>query len=345
MLVSWRTMDRPPLKIVRGSQHAPLDALQGKAIAVIGYGTQGSAHAQNLRESGLDVRVANRPDSPNGQLAASAGFEPLPIPEAVEGAALVILALPDEVHGNVYERELEPHLTHGTTIGVIHGYSIRFNSLQPRGDLGVVLVAPKGPGTTLRARFVEQQGLPSLLAVHQDNPQGNAEAIALAWANGIGSARAGIIYTTCADEAETDLFGEQAVLCGGMTWLIHAAFETLVQAGYPPELAYLECCHEVKQVADLVYQRGVAGMTKAISNTAEFGAYHAGPMLIDEHVRARMRAILEQIQNGEFATRMHNDHSNGFHWFEQQRKTIEKHAIESAGETIRDLMPWLAENT
>lgn len=329
------------MKVLRGSENAPIEPLHGKTVAIIGYGNQGSAHACNLRDSGITVRIANRRESENGLRAVRDGFDPLPIAEAVTGADLVIIALPDELHGDLYVSAIAPNLSPGATIGFIHGYSIRFGLVKPAAEVGVVMVAPKGPGSTLRQRFLEGYGLPCLLAVYQDSPAGDAETLALAWANGIGCARSGIIYTTFADEAETDLFGEQAVLCGGMTWLILAAFETLVDAGYPPELAYVECCHEVKQVADLVYERGIAGMTKAISNTAEFGAYHAGPMVVDESVRRRMAELLQQIRSGEFAARMNEDHSTGFHWFAKQRESIQQHAIESAGVEVRALMPWL----
>jgi ketol-acid reductoisomerase len=201
------------------------------------------------------------------------------------------------------------------------------------------MVAPKGPGTTLRERFVQGLGIPCLFALHQEVPKGDAQAIGLAWAHGIGCARAGVIYTTFRNETETDLFGEQAVLCGGMTGLVMAAFETLVAAGYPPELAYLECCHEVKQIADLVYERGLAGMMEAISNTAEFGAYQAAPIIVDQHVRDRLKALLERIQDGAFAKEFHRDHERGFKWFKQQREALKQHSIEPAGEVIRSLMP------
>lgn len=336
-------MPEKALKIVRGIEYAPIEPLKDRPVAVIGFGNQGSAHALNLRDSGLDVRVANRRDSANGRRAIEAGFDPLSIENAVRDAALIIIALPDELHGQLYETQIQPHLAPSATVGFIHGFSVRYGMVKLTSHVGVVMVAPKGPGTTLRHRFLDGHGIPCLLAVHQQSTTGDAESLALAWANGIGCARSGIIYTTFADEAETDLFGEQAVLCGGMTWLILAAFETLVEAGYPPELAYLECCHEVKQVADLVYERGIAGMTKAISNTAEFGAYDAGPKVVDDHVRASMQAMLEQIRSGEFAMKMNTDHSTGFHWFAQQRETIQKHAIEAAGRRVRALMPWLHE--
>jgi ketol-acid reductoisomerase len=330
------------VKIIRGVEHAPIDALTAKTVAVVGFGNQGHAHALNLRESGVEVVVANRPDTPNGRRAVAAGFSPTGIPEAVSGAHLVILSLPDEAQPDVYRKAIAPHLRDGATVGFLHGFNIRYGLIEPATDVGVIMVAPKGPGATLRRLYGEGHGLPCLFAVHQDTPAGDAEAIGLAWANGIGSARAGIVYTTFADETETDLFGEQAVLCGGMTELVRAAFEILCDAGYPPELAYLECCHEVKQVADLVYERGPAAMFEAISNTAEFGSYHAGPFLIDESVRQRMRRTLGDVRDGTFAAAMRSDFKQGFPWFEQQRQRQRDHALEPAGQVVRSLMPWLA---
>ncbi|MHC4100949.1 MAG: ketol-acid reductoisomerase [Planctomycetota bacterium] len=331
------------VKIIRGADHAPIDALTGKTVAVVGFGNQGHAHALNLRESGVAVVVANRPDTPNGRRAIAAGFSPMGIPEAVTGADLVILSLPDEAQPDVYSKAIAPHLEAGVTVGFLHGFNIRYGLIEPTGDVGVIMVAPKGPGATLRQLYLEGRGLPCLFAVHQDTPAGDAEAIGLAWANGIGSARAGIVYTTFAGETETDLFGEQAVLCGGMTELIRAAFEILCDAGYPPELAYLECCHEVKQVADLVYERGPAAMFEAISNTAEFGSYHAGPFLIDDAVRQRMRRILRDVRDGTFAAAMRADYKEGFPWFSGQRQRQRDHALEPAGQIVRSLMPWLAD--
>lgn len=334
----------PSLKILRGSDHAPLEPLLDKTVAVLGYGNQGHAHALNLRDSGIKVIVANRVDSPNGQLAIEHGFSLLSIEAATAQADLVIIALPDEVQAAVYEKAIAPHLRPGATVGFIHGFNIRYGMIQPAQDIGVIMVAPKGPGKTLRDRYQQGQGIPCLFAMHQNSPAGDAEALGLAWANGIGCARAGVIYTSFRDETDTDLFGEQTVLCGGMTQLVLTAFETLVDAGYPPELAYLECCHEVKQVADLVYERGLVGMMKAISNTAEFGAYRAGPLLIDHGVRRRMRELLMQIQDGSFAKAMRKDHENDFAWFNRQRAALRSHPIEPAGEVIRALMPWLHEN-
>jgi ketol-acid reductoisomerase len=330
------------LRIIRGEANAPLTPLLKRTVAVIGFGNQGTAHAMNLRDSGIKVIVGNRPQTANARHATEAGFSVLSIEHAAEQADLIILALPDEAQGEVYERQIAPHLRAGQTLGFLHGFAVRFGHVNVRDDLSVVMVAPKGPGTTLRERFVSGLGIPCLMAVHQQSNRSDAvsaESIALAWANGIGCVRAGIICTTFADETETDLFGEQAVLCGGMTWLMLAAFETLVDAGYPPELAYLECCHEVKQIADLVYEHGIAAMMNRISNTAEFGAYLAGPAIVNPTMRARMAELLEAIRDGTFADRLHDDYRDRFRWFASQREAIRKHPIESAGEAIRDLMP------
>jgi ketol-acid reductoisomerase len=331
------------VKIIRGAEHAPIDALTGKTVAVVGFGNQGHAHALNLRASGVEVVVANRPETPTGRRAIASGFSPRGIPEAITGADLVILSVPDEAQPQIYRDAVAPHLGPGATVGFLHGFNIRYGLIEPARDVGVIMVAPKGPGATLRRLYQEGRGLPCLYAMHQDSPAGDAEAIGLAWANGIGSARAGIIYTTFADETETDLFGEQAVLCGGMTELIRAAFEILCDAGYPPELAYLECCHEVKQVADLVYERGPAAMFEAISNTAEFGSYRAGPFLIDESVRQRMRQTLAAVRDGTFSAALRADYQQGFPWFERQRQRWRGHGLEPAGQVVRALMPWLAD--
>ncbi|MHC4127600.1 MAG: ketol-acid reductoisomerase [Planctomycetota bacterium] len=331
------------VKIIRGAEHAPIHPLTTRSVAVVGFGSQGHAHALNLRESGVEVVVANRPDTPNGRRAIASGFSPRGIPEAVAGADLVILSLPDEAQPEIYRSAVAPHLEPGATVGFLHGFNIRYGLIEPARDLGVIMVAPKGPGATLRRLYLEGRGLPCLYALHQDSPAGDAEAIGLAWANGIGAARAGIVYTTFADETETDLFGEQAVLCGGMTELIRAAFELLCDAGYPPELAYLECCHEVKQVADLLYERGPAAMFEAISNTAEFGSYRAGPFLIDEAVRRRMGQTLGAVRDGTFAAALRADYEQGFPWFKGQRQKSRDHALEPAGQVVRSLMPWLAD--
>jgi ketol-acid reductoisomerase len=332
-----------PVKIIRGADQAPIQPLIDRAVAVVGFGNQGHAHALNLRESGIDVVVAERPDAPNWRRAADAGFAPVPAAEAVPAADLVILSIPDEDQPEVYRDAVAPHLKTGAVVGFLHGFNIRYGLIDPAPGIGVIMVAPKGPGATLRRLFAEGRGLPCLFALHQDTPAGDAEALGLAWACGIGSARAGIVYTTLAGETETDLFGEQAVLCGGMSALIRAAFEILCEAGYPPELAYLECCHEVKQVADLVYERGMAGMFEAISNTAEFGAYSAGPALVDDDVRRRMRRVLANVRDGSFAKALRDDHAGGFPWFNEQRQAWRDHALEPAGQVVRSLMPWLSD--
>ncbi len=333
------------IKIIRGVDDAPLKPLQDRTTAVVGFGNQGAAHALNLRDSGLDVVVANHTDTPNGRHAVECGFDPLAIPDAVGRADLVVMGLPDEAQPELYESLIAPHLREGAVVGFLHGFNIRYGFINPAAGVGVVMVAPKGPGTTLRKLFTEGRGLPCLFAVHQEVAATGttARAIALAWANGIGCARAGIVPTSFADETETDLFGEQAVLCGGLSAMIDAAFQTLCDAGYPPELAYLECCHEVKQVADLIYERGPAGMYEAISNTAEFGTYRAGATLIDDAVRGRMADMLAEIRDGTFANALRQDHKKGSPWFERRRDEARSHPIEEAGRVVRSLMPWLAD--
>jgi ketol-acid reductoisomerase len=334
-----------PTKNTVETDHAALAALAGRTVAVLGFGNQGAAHALNLRDSGVTVLVANRPDTPNGRRAVDCGFSPLPIEDAVEQADLVIVALPDEAQPGIWEERIAPRLQSGAIVGFLHGFSIHYELILPPNEIGVIMVAPKGPGRTLRMRFEAGQGIPCLFAVHQDSPAHDAEAVGRGWAAGIGCTRAAIVPTTFAHETETDLFGEQAVLCGGMTQLILVAFETLVEAGYPPELAYMECCQEVKQVADLVYERGLAGMTEAISNTAEFGAYRAGPRLVDKAVRRRMAELLDEVRDGRFAATLREDHAAGFPWFRQQREELRRHPIEQAGAAVRAWMPWLTESS
>jgi ketol-acid reductoisomerase len=313
-------------------------------IAVLGYGNQGHAHALNLRDSGWTVTVAGRDGSPALVRAACAGFATASIEQAVAAAELVIIALPDEVQPVIWRQAIEPHLQDGSVIGFLHGFCVHYDLITAPPDIGVVMVAPKGPGHALRWRYENGQGIPCLLAVHQDSPRNTAGPIAHAWAHGIGCGRAGIIPTTFAAEAETDLFGEQAVLCGGVTWLMRAAFETLVEAGYDPTLAYMECIQELKQVTDLVYERGIAGMMRAISNTAEFGAHVAGPKLVTDATRAVMRELLDDVRRGTFATRLMDDCQQSFPWFNEQRAQLESHPAEAAGHAVRDLLPWLREH-
>jgi ketol-acid reductoisomerase len=330
------------IRIVRGETNVPIEPLrQGRRVAIVGFGNQGAAQALNLRDSGVEVVVANRPDTPNGRRAAASGFEPIEIASAVRASDLVVLALPDEVQPEVYGAQIAPNLKAGAVVGFLHGFNIRFGFIKPAIGVGVVMVAPKGPGTTLRRLYQEGRGLPCLFAVHQESSTGEAGRMGLAWAAAIGAARAGIVYTTFADETETDIFGEQSVLCGGLIALIRAAFETLTAAGYPPELAYLECCHEVKQIADLVYERGPAAMLEAISSTAEFGTYRAGPRLAGEPLRRAMAQLLAEVRDGTFAAALRADHQAGAPWFSRERAAAAAHPLEPAGRIVRGLMPWL----
>src|SRR5947208_815586 len=288
-----------PLKMVY-EQDAPLDALKGKTVAIIGFGSQGHAHAQNLRDSGVKVIVANRKDSANGRLAIEKGFDPISVDEAVRQADLIIITLPDEVQPEVYHKSIAPNRKAGKTLGVTHGFNVHFKTIVPPKDVDVILVAAKGPGHLVRSEFEKGGGVPCLLAVHQD-ASGTARATGLAWAGGVGGARSGVIETTFKDECETDLFGEQAVLCGGLSALIKAGFETLTEAGYPPEMAYFECVHEVKLIVDLIYQGGLDYMRYSISNTAEWGDLITGPKIITDETKKTMKKILKEIQDGTFA--------------------------------------------
>jgi len=317
-----------------------LASLNGKTVAVIGYGSQGHAHAQNLRDSGVNVIVANRRDSANGKRAIEHGFDPKPVEDAVPQADLIIITLPDEVQPDVWQSKIEPNLKPGTVIGATHGFNIHFKTIVPPKDNDVVMVAPKGPGHTVRSEFERGGGVPCLLAIDQD-ATGKAFDIAMAWAIGIGGGRAGVLRTTFKDECETDLFGEQTVLCGGLSELIKNGYEVLTEAGYPPELAYFEVCHELKLIIDLVIKGGLSYMRYSISNTAEFGDYTTGPKVIDEGTKQRMREALNDIQSGKFAQAFRDDYNNGFKWFLAQRKAERDHSVEQVGKELRDMMPWL----
>ena len=330
-------------------QACTADALLARKVVLVGYGNQGRAHALNLRDSGIQVTVTGRSGSNARARAQMDGFQTSDTDRAVVGADLVIMALPDEVHAEVWTSAVAPHVESGQTIGFIHGSSVHFGLVRIPEGIGAVLVAPKGPGTTLRERFVQGQGIPALLAVAQERAPGTggptSHELARAWAAGLGCARAGIVRTTFGDEAETDLFGEQAVLCGGMMGLAQAAYETLVEAGYPPLLAYMECVHEIKQVADLLYARGPAGMRAAISNTAEFGAYSAAPRMVDDATKTAMRTLLKEIKDGTFSRAMQADHDAGAPWFRAQRAMASAHPMEQSSADVRALMPWLAAET
>ncbi|MFO0872869.1 MAG: ketol-acid reductoisomerase [Phycisphaerales bacterium] len=335
-----------------------LAALRGRTVAIIGHGSQGRAHALNLRDAGVHVIVGARTPSATGARAARDGFDVLPVRDAVPRGDLVVVGVPDAAQPALCRDEILPAMRPGAVLGFIHGYAVRFGGVEAAGraqegaggdrhadgdrsDVGIVLVAPKGPGATLRQRYLEGRGIPCLFAMHRENTACTAEPSGLAWASGLGCGRAGIVRTTFADETETDLFGEQAVLCGGAMALARAAFETLVDAGYPPELAYLECVHELKQVVDLLFERGFAGMRRAISDTAEFGAFVAGPRIVDDALRERLRALLGEIRDGSFARAMAADQLRGFAWFEAQRRAAEADPIERAGRAVREWMPWL----
>lgn len=319
---------------------APLDALAGKTVAILGFGSQGHAHAMNLRDSGVNVIVANRKDSANGRFAIEQGFTLYSVEDAVKAADLIIITLPDEVQPEVYEKSIAPHLTAGKALGATHGFNVHFKTIAPPKNVDVLLVAPKGPGHLVRSEFEKGGGVPCLLAVYQD-ATGNARKLGLAWARGIGGARSGVIETSFKDECETDLFGEQAVLCGGLSSLIKAGFETLTEAGYPPEMAYFECVHEVKLIVDLIFQGGLDYMRYSISNTAEYGDLTRGPRLITPAVKAEMKKILTEIQTGQFAREFRAEYEGGMKNFKRLYEADNSHSVEVTGRKLRKMMPWL----
>ncbi|UCG50369.1 MAG: ketol-acid reductoisomerase [Phycisphaerales bacterium] len=321
-------------------QDAPIDALKGKKVAVIGYGSQGHAHSLNLRDSGIQVAVAELEGTENFKLATGHGFNPTDIKTAMDGAALNIVTIPDEIQATVYKDHIAPNLAAGQTLGFCHGFNIHFKYIVPPKDVNVVMIAPKGPGHLVRSEFEKGGGVPSLVAVEQD-ATGQAKAIALAWANGIGGARAGVIETTYKEETETDLFGEQCVLCGGLTSLIKAGFETLVEAGYQPEIAYFECLHEVKLIVDLMYQGGMSYMRYSISNTAEYGDLTRGPRIITEQTRAEMKKILAEITSGRFAEEWVAEYRSGLKKFNELYDKDHESQLETVGRSLRKMMKWI----
>jgi ketol-acid reductoisomerase len=328
-----------PLKMIYGDD-APIEGLKGKTVAILGFGSQGHAHGQNLRDSGVKVIVANRKDSPNGKLAIERGFELFSVEDAVKKADLIIVTLPDEVQPEVYKKSIEPNLSKGKVLGFTHGFNVHFKTIVPPADVDVIMVAPKGPGHLVRSEFEKGGGVPCLMAVQQD-ASGNARKVALAWANGVGGARSGIIETNFKDECETDLFGEQAVLCGGLSALIKAGFETLTEAGYPPEMAYFECVHEVKLIVDLIYQGGLDYMRYSISNTAEWGDLKTGPRIITEQTKAEMKKVLKEIQDGTFAKGWRAEYESGMKEFKRLYEKDNNHPVEVTGRKLRRMMPWL----
>ncbi|MBT3170523.1 MAG: ketol-acid reductoisomerase [Rhodospirillaceae bacterium] len=323
---------------------ADVNLIKGKKTVIIGYGSQGFAHANNLKDSGAkEVAVALRPDSSSVAKAEAAGLTVMGIDEAARWGDVVMVLTPDELQGQMWRESLRDNLKEGVALAFAHGLNIHYRLIEPRPDLDVFMVAPKGPGHTVRSEYELGRGVPCLLAVAQ-NASGNATEIGLSYAAAIGGGRSGVIETTFREETETDLFGEQVVLCGGLTSLIKNAFETLVEAGYAPEMAYFECVHEVKLIVDLIYEGGIANMRYSISNTAEFGDYSRGPKVIDEGTRARMKGILDDIQSGRFASEWMSENAAGQPSFKAMRRREAEHPIEEVGEKLRAMMPWIGES-
>lgn len=321
-------------------KNAPLGALKGKKVAVIGYGSQGHAHSLNLRDSGIEVAVSELKGTANFKLAKKHGFNPTDVKTAMDGATLIIVTIPDEIQAKVYSDLIEPNLVAGQTLGFCHGFNIHFKYIVPPKDVNVVMIAPKGPGHLVRSEYEKGGGVPCLVAVQQ-NATGSAKKIALAWGNGIGGARAGIIETTYKEETETDLFGEQVVLCGGLTALIKGGFETLVKAGYQPEIAYFECMHEVKLIVDLMYQGGLSYMRYSISNTAEYGDLTRGPRIITKETRAEMKKILSEIRSGKFAEEWVREYRTGHKKFDKLYDKDHDGQLEDVGRKLRKMMKWI----
>ena len=319
---------------------ADLSLIASRKVAIIGYGSQGHAHALNLRDSGVrELAVAARAGA-GAKKAEAAGFHVMPTADAAKWADVMTMAAPDELQAEIYERDLAPNLKHGAALVFVHGFAIHFRAIEPRTDLDIVMVAPKGQGHSVRSIFTNGGGVPCLVAVNQD-ATGKALALALSYASGIGGGRAGIMETTFREECESDLFSEQAVLCGGMVELVHAGFETLVEAGYAPEVAYFECLHELKLIVDLMHERGIAGMNTAISNTAEYGEYVAGPRIVNAAVRGEMKRVLADIQSGKFARDWIAENKDARKSFEAMRARTAAHPIEDVGTRLRAMMPWL----
>jgi ketol-acid reductoisomerase len=319
---------------------ADVNLLNQKKVAIIGYGSQGHAHALNLKESGFNVVVGLREGGASWNRAVEDGWKPMSVKEAADGAAWIQMLTPDETQGKIYEEEIKPLLKPGMTLGFAHGFNIRFGIINPPADINVAMVAPKGPGHLVRRQYTEGKGVPSLVAINQD-ATGNALDIALAYAKGIGGTRGGVIQTTFAEETETDLFGEQAVLCGGAVELIKAGFETLIEAGYQPEIAYFECLHELKLITDLIFEGGIANMNYSISDTAEYGEYVSGKRVINDKSKQAMKDVLKEIQDGTFAKAWIDENKTNRPFFNKCREDLKKEKIEVVGENLRKMMPWL----
>ena len=319
---------------------ADLSVLKNKTLAVLGFGSQGHAHALNLKESGCNVIIGLYEGSKSIPVARERGFQVYPTAEAVRRADVIFVALPDTRQAAAYQKDIAPQLTQGKTLLFSHGFSIHFKTVVPPKNVDVILVAPKGPGHIVRRQFTEGKGVPALIAVYQ-NPSRQAKQVALAWAKGIGGTRAGVIETTFKEETETDLFGEQTVLCGGLSALVQAGYETLVEAGYQPEMAYFECLHELKLIVDLMNEAGVSGMRFSISETAKWGDVSVGPKIIDGGVKKRMKQALKNVQSGKFAKGWVKEYETGYKNYNRLLKAGEKHSIEKVGERLRSLMPWM----
>ena len=322
---------------------ADLSIIQAKKVTIVGYGSQGHAHANNLKESGVDVTVGLRAGSSSAIKAENAGLKVASIAESVEGADVVMILAPDEHQATLYRDVIEPNIKQGAALAFAHGFNIHYEQIQPRADLDVIMIAPKGPGHLVRSTYTQGGGVPSLIAVHQDSSS-TAKAIALSYASANGGGRAGVIETSFQEETETDLFGEQAVLCGGATALVQAGFETLTEAGYAPEMAYFECLHELKLIVDLMYEGGIANMRYSISNTAEYGDLTRGPRIITDETKKEMKKILTEIQNGEFAREFILENLAGEATLKAKRRLGREHQIEEVGSKLRSMMPWIKDN-
>ena len=322
---------------------ADLSLIQAKKVTIIGYGSQGHAHANNLNDSGVKVCVGLREGSTSAKKAKAAGLEVKSIEDAVAWADIVMLLAPDEHQARLYREKIEPNINKNAALAFAHGFNIHFMQIEPREDLDVFMIAPKGPGHLVRSTYKDGGGVPSLIAVHQ-NSSGQAKELALSYAAANGGCRAGVIETTFKEETETDLFGEQAVLCGGITALIQSGFETLVDAGYAPEMAYFECLHETKLIVDLIYEGGIANMRYSISNTAEYGDFTRGPRIINEESKNAMKEILKEIQTGRFAREFILENQSGTPVMKAERRISQEHPIEKVGEKLRAMMPWISKN-
>src|SRR3954463_14723495 len=323
---------------------ADLSVLKNKTLAVLGFGSQGHAHALNLKESGLNVIIGLYEGSKSIPVAKDKGFEVFTTAEAVQSADVIFVALPDTKQADAYKRDIEPNLEKGKTLLFSHGFSIHFKTIVPPADVDVILVAPKGPGHIVRRQYTEGKGVPALIAIYQ-NPSKQARKVALAWAKGIGGTRAGVLETTFKEETETDLFGEQAVLCGGTSALVMAGFEVLGEAGYQPEMAYFECLHELKLIVDLMNEAGISGMRFSISETAKWGDVSVGPKIIDSGVKKRMKQALKEIQNGKFAKGWVKEYQGGYKKYNALLKKGENHSIEKVGARLRSMMPWMKKHS